>query len=329
MPAKRPTTYDVARVSGLSRATVSYVLNDTPGQTIPESTRQRVLDAAKGLGYTPMASARSLRRGRSDIVLFLVPEWSLGHPFTRILERLSVVLAESGLTLVIHIRPRSLPLSELWRTISPAAVMYLGSLGAQAEEELSHAQVGAVIPIRLDENDADGAGVVPQERGARLQVQHLATRGLHRLGYAASPDPRVARFAVPRQRAAAEECVDLGLDAIDVRVVPEEMAGARLLLHEWLDRGVTGVCAYNDEIALQLLAAAKAEGIRVPDDLAIVGMDDIPDASWSDPGLTTVGFDHEGIADVFASQLVAEVIGEGVPLRMDSSTVNLVVRGTA
>ena len=66
---RRPTSADVARLAAVSRATVSYVLNDTPHQSIPEATRRRVLDAAAELGYTPSAAARALRSGRSDIVL--------------------------------------------------------------------------------------------------------------------------------------------------------------------------------------------------------------------------------------------------------------------
>jgi len=66
-PLRRVTSTDVARAVGLSRTTVSYVLNDTPGQKIPENTRRRVLDAAASLGYAPSAAARTLRSGRYRI----------------------------------------------------------------------------------------------------------------------------------------------------------------------------------------------------------------------------------------------------------------------
>ena len=71
---RRPTGADVARRAGLSRATVSYVLNDTPHQAIPEPTRQRVLAAAAELGYTPSAAGRALRSGHSEVVLLLLPD---------------------------------------------------------------------------------------------------------------------------------------------------------------------------------------------------------------------------------------------------------------
>jgi DNA-binding LacI/PurR family transcriptional regulator len=75
---RRVTSADVARVAGVSRATVSYVLNDTPHQTISAATRTRVFEAASSLGYAPSAAARALRTGRSDVVLCLLPDWPIG-----------------------------------------------------------------------------------------------------------------------------------------------------------------------------------------------------------------------------------------------------------
>src|SRR4051812_10769267 len=73
--SRRVTSSDVARVSGVSRTTVSYVLNDTPGVSISAPTRAHVLATAKDLGYTPSAAARTLRTGRSEVVLVIMPRW--------------------------------------------------------------------------------------------------------------------------------------------------------------------------------------------------------------------------------------------------------------
>src|SRR6185312_9765886 len=86
---RRVTSADVARLAGVSRATVSYVLNETPGQTISISTRGRVLDAAARLGYAPSAAARTLRTGRSDVVLCLLPDWPIGPEVGSMLGNLS------------------------------------------------------------------------------------------------------------------------------------------------------------------------------------------------------------------------------------------------
>src|SRR3954452_6598558 len=88
----RVTATDVAKEAGVSQATVSYVLNDTPGQTIPEATRQRVREAMGRLGYTPHGAARALRLGRSDAVLFVLPDWPLGPALISLVEGLTVAL---------------------------------------------------------------------------------------------------------------------------------------------------------------------------------------------------------------------------------------------
>src|SRR3954449_3693311 len=115
---RRVTSADVARLAGVSRATVSYVLNDTPRQSISADTRTRVLDAAAQLGYAPSAAARALRSGRSDIVLCLLPDWPIGPTVGLFLEHLSAALAAEGLTFVAHPRARvSRPVREVWRSI--------------------------------------------------------------------------------------------------------------------------------------------------------------------------------------------------------------------
>src|SRR6185503_9607789 len=106
-PRNRVTSLEVAQHSGVSRATVSYVLNGTPNQTISAETRQRVLDAAERLGYTPYAPARALRSGRSDVVVFLLPEWPIGASIARLVEDLTRALVAARLTLVMHVHLRS------------------------------------------------------------------------------------------------------------------------------------------------------------------------------------------------------------------------------
>src|SRR3954470_23628440 len=101
---RRITSADVAREAGVSRTTVSYVLNETPHQKIPDATRQRVLDAVARLEYAPSAAARALQSGRSDVVLCLLPDWPIGPTVGALLEYLSAALAEQRLTFVAHAR---------------------------------------------------------------------------------------------------------------------------------------------------------------------------------------------------------------------------------
>ena len=101
------------RKVGVSRATVSYVLNNTPHQMIRPVTRQRVLAAAAELGYTPPAAARALSSGRSDVVLLLLPDWPIGPTVGELLEYSSAALADRGLIFVAHPQSPRRPMGEV------------------------------------------------------------------------------------------------------------------------------------------------------------------------------------------------------------------------
>ena len=96
------TGADVAREACVSRTTVSYVLNDTAGVAISAATRQRVHEAAAKLGYAPSAAARTLRTGRSDLVLCVLPDWPIGPVIDTLLDHLAQELAERGLSVLVH-----------------------------------------------------------------------------------------------------------------------------------------------------------------------------------------------------------------------------------
>src|SRR3954454_15165277 len=145
---RRVTSADVARVAGVSRATVSYVLNDTPQQTISGPTRARVLDAAARLGYAPSAAARTLRTGRSDVVLCLLPDWPIGPQVGTMLGNLSTDLARHGLTFVVHPGNREdRPMAEIWKTITPAAVSAFAHFSDDEMAAMRAAGVALVVAL--------------------------------------------------------------------------------------------------------------------------------------------------------------------------------------
>ncbi len=327
---RRATSADVAREAGLSRATVGYVLNDVPHQSIPEPTRQRVLAAAAKLGYRPSAAARSLRTGRSDLVLCLLPDWPVGPTVTALLAELSTQLGAAGLTLVSHQRSGGgRPLAELWKAISPAAVLVLDQLEPADTADLEAAGLTVSLAVRDGANDPRMLAVT-DERVGRVQAEHLAARGRRRIGYAYPADERVATFARPRLRGVQQACAEMGL-AAPVVVAAELTAGALTAAVEtWRAAGVDGVCAYNDELAIALLAALHRSGQAVPAEVAVVGVDDVPLARVSDPPLTTVVSD----AVVLARYLTEIVVGDldGRPRlepRVGSDVIDLVVRGSS
>jgi DNA-binding LacI/PurR family transcriptional regulator len=322
------TSKDVAREAGVSRATVSYILNNTPHQSIPESTRKRVLDAAARLNYTPLASARILRRGRSDIVLLLLPDWPIGPNIATMTELLAGYLHPHGLTLVTHAHLKERPLEEIWRALTPAAVIRLGHLGPDEDEQLRRAQVGVLVEM-ADSADDDADLNIPMQRMGRMQAEHLAAQGHRRIGYAAPGDKRLDVFRDRRLHGVREACADLGLDLPEVRDVRLDREAAAAAIAHWRKLGITGVCAYNDETAIALLAGAKRLGLRVPSDIAVIGADDIPLAKLADPPLTTVVIDLPRVSKVIAGHIIHGLTGTGRRERIPSTVLDVVLRESA
>ncbi|QYN39159.1 LacI family transcriptional regulator [Pseudonocardia sp. DSM 110487] len=330
---RRITSADVAHEAGVSRATVSYVLNDTPHQTIPEATRLRVLGAAARLGYTPSAAATALRRGRSDVVLGLLPDWPVGYAVGRVLQEVTTAFARHQLTFVVHPDSRSTrPLTEIWKTITPVAVLAFDVISAEDAAAMRAAGVEVVVALHAstDQQAAErqsGELLQPENPVGALQARHLA--GSHRrLGFAYPDDHRVAVFADPRLQGVREVCAELGLPEPDVRTVPLRPDGAAAAVGSWLaaEPPVTGICAFNDELAMAVLAGARRLGLHVPDDIAVVGVDDVPAAAVADPPLTTVVQDFTAIAEHHVGSVVAALAGQAIPGAPIKSEYRLEIR---
>jgi DNA-binding LacI/PurR family transcriptional regulator len=331
------TSAEVAKHSGVSRATVSYVLNSTPNQSISAATRQRVLDAAEKLGYTPNAPARALRSGRSDVVLLLIPEWPIGAVLARLVEELTRALAGAGLTLVVHAHPRSArPLGDLWKAITPAAVINDQALDEAEVRAARRAGIPVITPaFRVDsgvDGGIGGAGAFAdfQRSIGRLQAEHLAAAGHRRLGFALPDDDRLAAFAEPRLDGARQACAALGLAAPVPRVIVLNAASAAAAVGYWRGtrRRVSGVCAYNDEVALAVLAGLRARQLVAPGDLAVIGVDDIPAGALSTPALTTVAIDMSALGRHLAVAVVHSLEGKPFPPPPGSELAHLIPRAS-
>jgi DNA-binding LacI/PurR family transcriptional regulator len=311
MATPRITATLVAKEAQVSQATVSYVLNDKPGVRIPEETRQRVLEAARRLNYAPSAAARALRLGRSNLVLIVLPDWPLGFAMSGFIDRLTAQLEQMELQPVIRRLKQGTPVGDLWQSIMPAAILLLDDVGRGERAAMRAAGVFVAHGLLWDEEHDDNPVLARGSLVGALQVEHLAATGHRRIGFLA---PRAAHdrlFSRLRIDGAEAACLDLGLDRPQVRsadLVPESIRAA---LQGWwetdAERRVTAVCAYSDDYALALLSVMRSQGLRAPDDLAVIGADDIPLGLFADPPLTTI--DHE--QDVVVAHL-AQVIGAGI-----------------
>jgi DNA-binding LacI/PurR family transcriptional regulator len=293
----RATSRDVAREAGVSQTTVSFVLNGRDEHGIAAETRRLVLEAADRLGYVPSGTARAMRKGQSKVVLCVVPDFPVAEAMEQFKLALGRMLADAGYACVyLHHDEASVPLAQLWQHIQPAVVVAFGNLPSGDVGSLERAEIplldGVFTPGAARLTGLDQADI------GRLQVEHLAARGHRRIGVAALDDPRERTFCLPRVQGAVQACRDLGLAPPKVLDLRYSQESAWAAVAEWTQGAgpVTAVAAFNDLLALAVLASCRTHHIAVPDDLALIGVDDLPIAALAVPALTTIAMDLTAIA---------------------------------
>lgn len=284
-PRRRPTLADVARRSEVSTATVSYILNNRVGQTISLATRTRVLAAAAELDYRPNASAQALAGGRSRIVVIDMSDIPSGVLVDAAAIGIAAAFERRGFLPVIDrhsaARPGHALLIALCQMIVPSAVVTLQPLPAEVADELRAAGVAIVTQINSPSTGVLGAIA----DAAEAQAEHLVAHGHRRIGYLPTAVTELASLDTRRREALGARLSLLGAETVDL---PRTTDPAELAETLRADRSVTAIAAYNDEVALVALAAAYRAGLRVPEDLAVIGVDDQPVAALAIPPLTTV-----------------------------------------
>ncbi|MET7488724.1 LacI family DNA-binding transcriptional regulator [Streptomyces sp. NPDC005538] len=296
--AGRVTLTDVAKASGVSRATVSFVLNDDPRQTISAATRERVMEAAQDLGYVPHGIARALREGSSRIVVLNV-DWGMEGNFSRSYVRgLDEELAEHDHILLVR-HGHSIPeaTQKVLDTIAPRAVLRLGEAYMRGHE-----------PIEDDWENGFAAN-------AALQIGFLADRGHTRISLA-MPDHDFP-LTEARLGFAQEAARRLGLPPLERLVVPRPREAGAAAIESFLAThpDVTALAAFDDDIAHRSLAALRDLGLRVPQDMAVIGFDETEHGSLSTPALTTVHIDAEILGRIAARDALGIGTGGLAPVR--------------
>ncbi|MFD7554875.1 LacI family DNA-binding transcriptional regulator [Streptomyces sp. NPDC059835] len=324
------TSADVARLAGVSRATVSFVLNDTQGHRVSANTRARVLDAAKQLGYVPHAAARSLRAGRSNLVLMPSSISAIGRLVSDWVDELHSELDRHGYTAVLHAGRFADPLdaARAWAELRPAAVVALDGdrFTPQAAELLARAGVRGLLAFAA--RPVAGVHTIGLE-GADIgatAAEHLIARGRTRIGVVMPMERGLGTLAQPRLA---------GAESVAARhmatVTPVELAytteSATAVARRWRSLGLDAVFAYNDEYATLLMHALRAEGIAVPEDVAVVGSDDLVLSSLQQPPLTTIRLELPSPALI--AETVHELVESGTAPVVPPVEAVLVHRGTS
>jgi DNA-binding LacI/PurR family transcriptional regulator len=319
----RVTLKTIAEAVGVSRTTVSNAYN-RPDQLAPE-LRDRILGTARELGYSgPDPAARRLRSGRRDAVGLLAGE-GLSYTFAdpasaMLLQGIARATEDAGVALLVV--PERGGVRD---AVVDAFCLY--SMAAEHPNVAAARDRGLPLVV-VDEPRLAGHAFVgiEQRNGARLAVEHLLALGHRRFAVLAAP----VRRAVHRERLGgyrdALDAAGIAWPAVPCfamrATVPEQgLEGARLALAA--EPRPTALVAATDQLALGALEAAREAGVRVPEELSIVGFDDVPGAAWSRPALTTV---RQPLLE--KGEVAGRLLSGGADGREVILPVELVVRGS-
>ncbi|GLX01575.1 LacI family DNA-binding transcriptional regulator [Microtetraspora sp. NBRC 16547] len=289
--AEGPTINTIARRAGVSIASVSRVLNGLPTR---EETVRRVLSAAEELGYVPNSVARSLKNRRTNQVAFAMAD--IGNPvYLAMVREIQPVLRAAGYRLLLHSTDADVADElDVLRGLGERYVDGLIMSPLRVTDEHLRALAAARAPVVVIGSVPEGTGVdnvrADSRTGVRLALDHLHGLGRRRIAFVNGPTdtvPGAARAAAYREALAA---LGLPYDEDLVEVGDFYRADGAAAVQALLDRAadVDAIMCANDLIALGALDVLRRAGRRVPEDVAVVGMDDTYLAAVAWPALTSV-----------------------------------------
>jgi LacI family repressor for deo operon, udp, cdd, tsx, nupC, and nupG len=286
------TILDVARRAGVSTATVSRAIANP--ELVSDTTRSMVSNAIAETGYTPNASARNLRVRSTKMVLALVPGMTNTF-FTPILNAIEDVLSEAGYGLIIgDTRNSSEREAHYARLVRAGQVDGVVLLTGHLLHGNGPDDINRLVPTSLVCIDVPRAELpvfqVANRDAARTIVDYLIVRGHRRIGHITGPKANLE--SAERIRGYKDALKAVGVEA-DERLIwpgdfmPETGSAAALSFLALAERP-TAVFAANDETAVNFIRTVEKDGVRVPDDVSVVGFDDIEYLPFFSPGLTTM-----------------------------------------
>lgn len=319
MSAKRITSLDVAKKAGVSRTTVSFVLNNAAGMQISDETRKRVLEAARDLGYVPDAAAQALASGRSKTVgLLLARRTNVIASDMYLIQMMEVLVREinrHGMRLMLEVvedfENRESYL-KLVRSNSIDGILYSGprfedaALRTLVEHGVPTVLMGALPNTSYAFVDVDN------HAAAKLAVKHLLSLGHRRIGcitnaklsYVAAAD-RLEGYQDALAAAGVPVCPGL------IRYGDFDPESGYAQMNSLLDENpdLTAVFVASDVVAFGAMSAVRERGLRIPDDISLVGFDDVPVSRYMDPSLTTVQLPVVKLAQCASEILVGLIFG--------------------
>ncbi len=324
MATSKPTLRDVAAAAGVSPMTASNALRGKPG--VKESTRAKVVAAAKKLDYKINLTASMLKSGRSNIIHVIVNEFD--SPFySKLTQALSNEIVSRGLIPFIEQTQYSPDAAEHALSSNPFSgqlfdgeILHATGLGTNVPLSKLNGGRPFVLVDACEEMPTVDAVNFPNEEAERAAMQHLIDRGCRNIafvGHRFVPRADLAHaqnaFAL-RLRGACGALTDAGLPYSESTVFEAgDVAGGIATGHEIADRirnarsgsAFDGVCCANDFAAFGVIRGLADYGIRVPEDVKVIGFDGVTSGSYATPSLSTIQVDLDQLAK-FALDMIAE-----------------------
>ena len=339
MPGMRkPKQADVARLAGVSQAMVSYVVNGNSTLSIPDETRRRILDAVDQLGYVPDRSARSLRMRRSNTIAVIIPD--ITNPYHPAFARAVQDVAEAnGFDLIIYNTDGLLQKEEkVLRSVLQSQVDGVIGIFFHLPEERFQLLLDRNIAVVRTCGYRESSGLLSVgilyldiARASRSAVEYLIGKGHRRIahiqGIAGTPHT-LARVEGYRQALANHGLGDQEwIVAGDFSLESGYRAMQLLLEGEQLP---SAVFASNDLMAIGAINAIIDGGLRVPQDIAVVGFDNIDVATMIRPQLTTIDPHKTMVGKLAAENLIQRIQSKAAPQpTWEETPFELVIRQSA
>lgn len=330
---------DVARAAGVSRTTVSFVLNDSPNTNIPEPTRQRILQAARELNYIPNIQALNLAKGRTMMIALVVrqtPEQMSADAFLgEVIRGATRHLEAEGYHLLVHAAepgaPHNSTYGQLVRTRKVDGLIIASPLINDPEVKLLHEE-GTAIVLHGAPDTTDIASVdVDNTQGAYTAVQHLLDLGHRRIGHISNA-PFSYTSSRDRLDGYRQALADAGIAYDHELVYPGEFTDASSYepMNRLLDlpEPPTAVFIGSDVVALGAIDAIHNRGLRIPEDISVIGFDDVLPGKYLRPALTTVHLPAYDLGRQAGEMILRIISGESLPSLRVLLPTNLIIRSS-
>jgi LacI family transcriptional regulator, galactose operon repressor len=331
-PSRAATLQSIAEAAGVHRSTAARALDPAQSRRISPEVVQRVREEARRQGYRRDAIAASLRTGRSRLVGVVVPD--LANPvFAPILGGISATLAREGYSILVADAGKDEAdqikiVEELLARRVDGLVLATARRRDPVVSLCLRAGIPTVLVNRTEDRRRTPSVVTDDVGGMRLAVGHLLALGHERIGHLAGPED--LSTGALRRRGFEVAMTDAGLDPSCVATAAAySRAAGRIAAAELLDRypGLTAIVAANDLLALGAYQELAARGLSCPEDLSIVGHNDMPLVDMVEPPLTTVRIGHIAMGHEAARLLIERLAHPAAKSKRVTSS-ELIVRGS-